>query len=60
MRLIEFADPKAYTLPRDNASDFVRYLRHISPDRSADDLASPARASKRQPLVTPRKLLDEL
>jgi hypothetical protein len=24
MRFIEFAGPKAYTLPRDNASDFVR------------------------------------
>jgi hypothetical protein len=33
MRFIEFADPKAYTLPRDDASDFVRQLRRSRPER---------------------------
>lgn len=60
MRLTEFADPKLYNPPANDAADFVSQLRQWWPDRSADDLASPVRGSRNQPLVKARKLLDEL
>jgi hypothetical protein len=60
MRLTEFADPKTYFLPAGDAADFVNQLWRLWPDRSAGDLAPPVRGSRNQPLVKPRKLLDEL
>jgi hypothetical protein len=60
MRLTEFADPRAYTLPKDDAPDFARSLRRILPDRTADDLASTARGNRHQPVIKSRKLSDAL
>jgi hypothetical protein len=60
MRLTEFADLKTYTLPATDASDFVRQLLCIWPDRSADDLASHIPRESNQPPIKPVNLLDEL
>jgi hypothetical protein len=60
MRLTEFADPNLYIPPGNAAADFANRLSRLWPDHPADDLASPVRGSRNQPLVKPRKLLDEL
>jgi hypothetical protein len=60
MRLTEFADLKAYTVPANNVADFVKQLLRIWPDRSADDLASRNPRERNQPPIKPVNLFDEL
>jgi hypothetical protein len=60
MRLTEFADPRAYTFPKDVAPDSAKLPRRILLDRTADDLASVARGDRHQPLIKPSKFLDVL
>jgi hypothetical protein len=60
MRLTEFADPRAYTLPADDTADSAGSRRQIGTDRSANDPASSARSSRGQPPIKPRKLIDAL
>jgi hypothetical protein len=60
MRLTEFAVAELYIQPANGPEHFVKQLRRLSPDRSADDLGSPVRPNRRQPLLKPRRPLDQL
>jgi hypothetical protein len=41
MRLTEFADPKAYSLPAEDDDDFNGRHQHERPDCATDELAPP-------------------